>query len=95
MKRRILLPTVGLLLALALLAGYAVYEAKRGAAYDADTPLHISLNNIEIEEIYYRPQLHGSVAVDRQTGVMYWISEAGEATLLVDAKGRPRRWGAQ
>ena len=63
--------------------------------WDSGTPLDISLNNIDIEEVYYRPALHGSVAVDRQTGVMYWISETGAATLLVDEWGKPRKWSAK
>lgn len=63
------------------------------AAFDAEnTTLDASLNNIDICEIYYKPALKGSVAVDRQTGVMYWISQEGNATLLMDAKGRPRVW---
>ncbi len=89
MKKTLMLAGALALLA-ALLAGCAG-RADKGA----ETPLHISLSTIDVEEIYYRPALHGSVAVDRQTGVMYWISESGIATLLVDAKGRPRTWRAE
>ena len=66
------------------------------AKFDAENArLDVSLNNIDICEIYYRPALKGSVAVDKQTGVMYWISQDGHATLLVDAKGRPRVWSGE
>lgn len=82
------LAALAMVLALAGCAKKAGYDPKT-------TTLSISLNNIDIEEVYYRPALHGSVAVDQQTGVMYWISETGTATVLVDEWGKPRKWSAR
>lgn len=83
-------------LALAVLAAVvdAAALAHRQAQIDRDVALDLSLNNIELIEIYYQPSLKGSVAVDRQTGVMYWFGQDGTATLLVTADGKPRIWGA-
>lgn len=86
MKKGVILASALILLA-AMLAGCVT----RGA-HHRNAPLEISLSSIDIEEVYYRPSLHGSVAVDKQSGVMYWISEAGAATLMVDKKGKPRIW---
>lgn len=66
--------------------------ACRRAQIDRDVPLDLSLQNIELVEIYYNPSLKGSVAVDRQTGVMYWFSHDGIATALVDEYGNQRLW---
>ena len=57
-----------------------------------DSLLNLSLQNIEFVEIYYNPKLGGSVAVDRQTGVMYWFNQDGVATALINEEGRPRIW---
>jgi len=84
------------LLALAIIAATALASCAQNARYDeANATLDVSLNNIDLEEVYFRPALHGSVAVDKQTGVLYWISETGNATLLVDEKGRPRIWSGE
>lgn len=64
----------------------------RQAKIDREVELDLSLKNIELVEIYYNPSLKGSVAVDKQTGVMYWFSETGVATVLVDNYGAPRAW---
>ena len=66
--------------------------AARQAKIDREIALDISLQNIELVEIYYNPSLKGSVAVDRQTGVMYWFGQDGGCTPLVDVNGRPRIW---
>ena len=66
--------------------------ACRRAQIDRDMPLDLSLRSIEFVEIYYNPSLQGSVAVDRQTGVMYWLSRDGVATVLINEEGRPRIW---
>ena len=76
-------------LMIALALGLA---ACRTAQIDRDVPLDLSLQNIEFVEIYYNPSLQGSVAVDRQTGVMYWFSRGGVATALINETGRPRVW---
>ena len=82
-----------LIASVVILAAAIIASCVTQAEFDAENArLDISLNNIDICEIYYKPALKGSVAVDRQTGVLYWISESGTATLLVDAKGRPRTW---
>ena len=69
----------------------AVLEARQ-AKIDREVALDLSLKNIELVEIYFNPSLKGSVAVDRQTGVMYWVCQDGHATPLIDAEGRPRLW---
>lgn len=94
MKRKRLLWIAAIAFAAALIltaCDHAVLEARQ-AEIDRDVALDLSLENIELIEIYYNPSLKGSVAVDRQTGVMYWFGQDGAATLLVDANGKPRLW---
>lgn len=85
MKKAIILAAVISVLAAALTA---CHQAQISSA----PPLDLSLQNIEFVEIYYNPSLHGSVAVDKQTGVMYWFSESGVATMLVNSYNSPRIW---
>lgn len=39
------------------------------------------------------PEKHGGIVYDKETGVMYWMSNglfnAGELTLIVDTDGKP------
>lgn len=78
--------------AAAFLVALAVCAADQAMLVAQNPPLDISLQNIEIEEIYFNPSLKGSIAADRQTGVLYWISQDGAATLLVREDGKPRLW---
>lgn len=88
--KKIIIPVM--LLAIAAVLAVALAAAGQTGRIDDEPPLDLSLNNIEFVEIYYNPSLKGSVAVDKQTGVMYWFSKDGVATLLVDAENRPRIW---
>jgi hypothetical protein len=89
-KKKIIIPAA--LLAIAAVMAVVLAQAGRSDSIADNPPLDLSLNNIEFVEIYYNPSLKGSVAVDKQTGVMYWFSRDGIATLLVDAENRPRIW---
>lgn len=88
MKRWIV---AALLLALVLmLTGCAKGNVDAGQIADADA----DADNRMFMEV--SKERSGKVLVDKETGVMYWMScgacNTGNLTLLIDAEGKPRIW---
>ena len=84
MKRWIV---AALLLALVLmLTGCAKGNVDAGQIADADNRMFMEVSK----------ERSGKVLVDKETGVMYWMScgayNTGNLTLLINAEGKPRIW---